>query len=92
MLDLFEQGQLPDEISYLFRIAETKDNHPFRNLYDEYEAHVESHDFDDDEQALSVCILQMEEDLKESLQKHYDSELVYELLTEIKAGKYDRHV
>tara|TARA_R110000868_G_scaffold250693_3_gene507417 strand:- start:148219 stop:148581 length:363 start_codon:yes stop_codon:yes gene_type:complete len=32
MLDLFEQGQLPDEISYLFRIAETKDNHPFRNL------------------------------------------------------------
>ncbi len=62
------------------------------SVYDEYEAHVESHDFDDDEQALSVCILQMEEDLKESLQKHYDSELVYELLTEIKAGKYDRHV
>ena len=32
MLDQFEQGQLPDEISYLFRVAETKSNHPFRNM------------------------------------------------------------
>tara|TARA_R110002111_G_C5909254_1_gene364908 strand:+ start:805 stop:1002 length:198 start_codon:yes stop_codon:yes gene_type:complete len=29
------------------------------SVYDEYEAHVESHDFDDDERALSVCFSQM---------------------------------
>jgi len=59
---------------------------------DEYAAYIEGHDLEDDERALSVCILQMEDDLKESLQKHYAGELVTELLTEIKAGKYDRYV
>lgn len=32
IFDQFEVGQLPDEISYLFRIAESKGNHPFRNM------------------------------------------------------------
>tara|TARA_R110002167_G_scaffold207033_1_gene411199 strand:- start:3440 stop:4039 length:600 start_codon:yes stop_codon:yes gene_type:complete len=199
MLDQFESGQLPEEISYLFRIAESKGNHPFRNMIlsvepvkspstgtlsafvfateddgvewleshpqynkhkiettspdvfimevedlktdrkieieslslwirnkddewceftkpltdylgeemtekeqlkssmlddvrEEYEAYINSNDLDDDERALSVCILQMEDDVKESLLKDYDSELVTELLTEIKAGKFDRYV
>jgi hypothetical protein len=200
MLDLFEQGQLPEQVSFLFRTAESKASHPFRSMVlsveavqspstgtlsafifasddegnewladhpqyskhqisvtpshvfwmevddlktdrhieieslslwlkdtdsewheltkpltdfyeaeemtekeqlkssmldevrDEYTAYIEGHDLEDDERALSVCILQMEDDLKESLQKHYDSVLVNELLTEIKAGTYDRHV
>ena len=202
MLDLFEQGQLPEQVSFLFRTAESKGNHPFRNMilsvepikspstgtlsafvfasedegvewlqshpqynkhkiettspdvfymevddlktdrkieiesltlwlkdsenewheitkplndylragemsreqlkaelldsvYDEYEAHVESHDFDDDDdQALSVCFSQMEENMKEQFLERYRSEadateVWTEVLSEIKTGKYD---